>query len=147
MAGRAEQPVILQPALPSPVGDRNDVIGFPSWAGGPPAAASRAIELVRAAAAPRALGPRDVQAAQTTDPLVALPDAIAHVARIAAQLPFVDARVAAEGPARRADGPAAPPADRLAGRVEVRLSPSVCGDSPAANGTHLGLIGENVAGA
>src|SRR4051812_49754093 len=81
-----------------------------------------------------------VQAAQPADPLVALLDLAAHVPRAAADLPFVHAGIAAEGPALRRDRSAAPPADRPALLVSLGLAPLIRRHHPPPSRCHDGSI-------
>ena len=113
MAGPAEQPVVLEPAFAAAVGDRDNVVRFPARPLGAPGPPGGAIASRRFAPGPLAMRLDDVHSADLARALVAFLDLTPHVPRTAANLPFVDARLAAECAARRLYWRLAPPADRL----------------------------------
>src|SRR5258708_11816658 len=141
MAGTAEQPVVVEPALPAAVGNRDDVIRLPARPLGAPALARGTVGHRRLRTRPLAVRLDYIQAAQPTDPLVALLDLASHVPRAAADLPFVYARVAEERAPGGCDQAAAPAADRSAGVVAVGLPPAIGGDGALAAGAHQRPIG------
>ena len=143
MARPAEQPVILQPALAAAVGDRHDVVRFPTRPQPPPGFADGSIARRRLRARPLAVRLDHIETAEPADSLVALLHLLAHIPWAAADLPLVDAGIAAERPPRRLDGPSAPPAHRCPGLVEVRLSPLLRGDDSLAQGAHKGRYRPN----
>jgi hypothetical protein len=138
MAGAAQQPVILEPALSAAVGDGDDVIRLPSRTDGAPRASRRTITRRRLRSRPLAMCLHHVEAADPAGALVALLDLLADVRRTAANLPFVHARVAAERPPRRRDPAATPPANRLACLVAIRLAPLLRCHHMRPEGAHAG---------
>jgi len=125
MARTAQQPVVVQSALAAAVGDGDNVVCFPQRPRGAPSLSPGAIRRRRSGAPPLAVCPDHVESARLADPFVALLHFAAHVPGAAANLPFVHARVAAEGPPGRRDDDAAPAADRLPLLVAVRNTPLV----------------------
>ena len=142
VARLAEQPVVLESALASAVGDGNDVIGLPSWSHRTPRLASGTIGSRWLRPRPFPMRFHDVESAQLTGTLIALFDLLAHVPRAAPDLPFVHAGVTAERPAWRSDGPAAPPADCLALFIFVWDAPLFGRHGPAASCAHRPCIGQ-----
>src|SRR5688572_23487770 len=136
MAGAAEQTVVLEPAFAAAVGDRDDVICFPAGPLGPPLAARGAIGGGGLAPAPFPMRLQHVQSAQPADALVAFLHFAARVPGAGAALPLWHTPVAADRPARRRDGAAAPAADRLAVRAALRYSPLIGRHHPLPHGTH-----------
>ena len=147
MAGPAEQPIVLESALAAAVGDRDDVVRFPARARRAPGLSGRAIGRGRLRARPLAMGLDDVEAAEPADALVAFLHFAAHVPGAAADLPLVDAGVAAEGPPRRRDWSPAPPADRPPGLVPLGFPPLIGRHDPRAPSAHAPLIGGTGRGA
>jgi hypothetical protein len=145
VAGPAEQPVVLQAAFAAAVGDRDDVIRFPPRTSGPPGPPRGAIGHRRFRAAPLTMRLDDVEAAEPAGTLVALLHLPPHVPRTAADLPLVNARLAAEGPPRRLHGRVAPPADRVAGRISLGLAPLIRGYDTLPTSTHRRRIGTSAA--
>ena len=141
MTRTAEQAVVLEPALTAAIGHRDDVVRFPPRTRGAPGLASGAVGAWRFRARPFAVRLDDVEAAQPAGALVALLDLLPHVPRAAADLPFVDARVAAEGPPRTLDRRSAPPADRPSEFIEIRFAPVVSRDRTRTKSAHVGVIG------
>jgi len=140
VAGPAQQPVILQAAFTAAVRDGDDVIGLPPGARGPPRPARRAIAPGWFRAGPFAVRFDDVEAAEAAGALVSLFHLLADVPRAAADLPLVDAGVAAEGPAGLLHRRAAPPADRVPAFIPLGLPPLIGRDDPRAPGAHgLGI--------
>jgi hypothetical protein len=130
----AEQSIVLEATLAAAVGDRDDVVRFPAWAGPAPRAPCGAILGWRLRSRPLPVSLHDIDAAHLTDSLVTLLDLLTDVPRAAADLPLVDARVAAKRASRRTNGPAAPATDRLSGGVALWLAPLVrCDDTRAAS--------------
>lgn len=134
----AQQPVVLEPAFAAAVGDRDDVIGFPSGTCGTPGAPAGAIAGRRLRPRPFAMRLDHVEPADLARAFVAPPDLLADVPRAAANLPLVHARVAAEGSPRRLHETAAPAAHRLAGLVALGLSPLLRRHHPGAPRAHGG---------
>lgn len=123
VAGPAQQPVIVETAFAAALGDRHDVIRFPARSRGAPAASRGPIARRRTLAAPSALGAPHVEPTQSAHARIPRPDLFADIAGIAAQLPFVHARVAAEGAARWANDGAAPAANRVTGGIAIGNAP------------------------
>ena len=132
----AEQPVVVQAALSSPVRHRHDVVGFPSRTSRPPGAPGHAIRSRRLRARPLAVRLDDVESTEAAGSFVAFFDLLTHVRRAAANLPLVHTGVAAERAARRAHELPAPAANRLTGGVALRLAPLFCGDDARPEGAH-----------
>jgi hypothetical protein len=141
VARPAQQTVVFQAALAAAVGNRHDVVGLPPRTRRPPGLPRRTIRRGRLCAGPFAVRLDDIQSAEPARPFVALLDLAAHVRGAAPDLPFVDARVAAERPAWALDGSAAPPADRLAVLVEIRFAPLISGDDARPKSAHASVIG------
>jgi len=142
VTGAAEQAIVLEAAFAAAVGDRQNVIGFPSRPRLAPAAPIRAGGSRRTLAAPHLLGALDVEPAALAEAAVALPDLLTNVAGAASQSPLVDALVSAERAApRRGDDGAAPAANRLARLVPIGLAPAVAVDGAAADGAHAEYFG------
>lgn len=137
VAGAAEQPVVIEAALPAAVGHRDDVIGFPPGLGRPPQLSALAVRSRRFRLPPFLLGCANIEAAQAALPLVALLHFLADVRRTASNPPFVHARVAAEGAPRGLDWPAAPAANRVTGLVSNGLAPLLGRHGPASHGAHI----------
>src|SRR6476620_11957471 len=97
VAGAAQQAVVLQSAFAAAVRDRDDVVRLPARAFRAPGASCRPIAGRRLAPGPLAMRLDDIQSAELTRTLVALLDLTPHVPGTAANLPFMDARLAAEG--------------------------------------------------
>jgi hypothetical protein len=138
MTGPAEQTIIFKTALAAAVRDRHYVVGLPRGTGGSPGLPRGTIRRGRAGCRPRPMRLDDVETAQLAGALVALFDLPTHVPRAAANLPLMDAGVAAERPARRPDGAAAPPAHRFPRLVALRLPPLVRCNGARAAGAHEG---------
>jgi len=136
MTGPAQETVVLEAALPAAVGDRHDVIGFPSRPCGAPGFPRRAVAGGRFRARPLAVGLDDVEAAQLAGALVAFLDLLAHVPRAAANLPLVDASIAAERPPGRFHRGLAPAADWLARVIAFRHAPQIGGHHARATSAH-----------
>lgn len=142
VAGAAQQAIVLEAAFAAALRDRDDVIRLPARPGGAPLLPGSTIRRRRLPASPFAVRLRDVQPAELTDPLVALPDFAAHVPRAAAYLPLVHAGFAAESAPRRQHRVPAPAADWLASLVAVGFAPLVgCDDtgSPRAHAAGIGV--------
>ena len=153
MASPTKQSIVVKSAFAAAVSDRHDMIRFP-------ARACRSPLFPRGAVARRRLGSRplpvrlhDVKTADPTDSLVALLDLLTDIPGTAANLPFVDARVAAERATRWCDGSVAPAANGLSSRISIRFAPLFGGNDAGAAGAHamgyrrigaraLGLRGE-----
>ena len=145
VAGPAQQPVVLQAAFAAAVRNGNDVVGFPTWTRRPPGPARRAIADGRFRAGPFTMRLDDVEAAQPACALVSFLHLPTHVPRAAADLPFVDARVSAEGPPRRLDRRAAPPANRVPRFIPLGLPPLLGSNDALTTGTHAPRIGTSTA--
>jgi hypothetical protein len=141
MACPAEQPVVIEPAFPAAVGNREDVVGFPPGLRGAPGLARAAVGPRRLLQPPRAFGRTHVEPARLANAAVALLDFAANVRRTAADAPFVNARVGAEGPTGLLHQCAAPAADRLAGFVAFGFAPVVGAHGAASDSTHATDIG------
>ena len=141
MAGTAEQPVILEAALPAAVCHRDDVIGFPTRTRGSPRLARRPVRGGRFRTRPLAMRFDDIEAAQSARPLVALLHLLAHIPGTAADLPFVHTGVAAEGPPRTNDSSLTPAANRIPGFVPLRNAPLIGSHNARATSAHAQGIG------
>ena len=141
MARPAEEPVVVESALAATVGDRHDVVRFPSGPPGTPGSPGRAIGCRRLRSGPLAVRLHHVEAAQPADPFVPLLDLAAHVPGAASNLPFLDARIAAEGSPRRDHRTPAPSADRLTVWVALWFPPLIGRHDPYAPGAHGRCIG------
>ena len=134
MAGATEQPIVLEAALSSTIGNRHDVIGFPSGLCRAPGASSRTIRHRRLRPRPLAMRLDHVESANLTDALVAFLDLLTDVPGTASDFPLVHARVAAERAARRSNRSAAPAANRFTRIVAIGLAPLFgCDDTRAAS--------------
>jgi len=78
----------------------------------------------------------DVETANPTDSLVALFDLLTDIPGTAANLPFVDACVAAERATRWCDGSVAPAANGLSGRISIWFAPLFGSHDARAAGAH-----------
>jgi hypothetical protein len=145
VAGPAQQPVVLQAAFAAAVRNRNDVVGFPTRTRRPPGPARRAIADGRFRAGPFTMRLDDVEAAEPARALISLLHLPTHVPRAAADLPFVDAPVSAEGPPRGLDRRVAPPADRKPRFVPLGLPPLLGSNDALTTGTHSSRIGTSTA--
>lgn len=144
MTAPAEQPVVVQPALTAAIGHRDDVVGFPARLGEPPGAARGAIPGRGLGARPFAVSLDDVESAQRAHALVALFQLLTDIPGTTADLPLMDAGVAAERPAWLGHRTAAPPADRRARLIANGLAPFLGGDDAAPCGAHGCTIGVGV---
>ena len=141
MAWTAQQPVIIETAFATAVGDRDDVIRLPERPHSPPALSCRTVRRGRFRPRPFAMGLDHIQTAQSADTFVALLDLTPHVPGAAADLPLVHARLAAERPPRRDHRAPAPSADRLPHFVPIRLTPLIRRHRPRPPDAHSRLIG------
>ena len=91
VAPPAEQSIVLQSAFAAPIGNRDDVIGFPSRTRGAPQAQGGAISHRGLRSGPLPVRLDDIESADLTDALVSLLDLLADVPRTASNLPFVNA--------------------------------------------------------
>jgi hypothetical protein len=132
----AQQAVVLQAALTSAVGDRDNVIRFPPRLRRAPGAAGGAIRGRGLRPRPLAVRLDDVESTEAAGPFVPFLDLLTHVRWAAANLPLVHTGVAAERAARRAHELPAPAANRLTGGVALRLAPLFCGDDARPEGAH-----------
>jgi hypothetical protein len=82
-----------------------------------------------------------IDAAQLADASIALLDLLTHVPGAAANLPFVYARIPAEGPTWPRHRAATPPADGLTGLVAIGDAPLVGGHDALPERAHLQGIG------
>src|SRR5258708_13380859 len=89
MAGAAEQPIVVEPALPAAVGNRDDVIRLPARPLGAPALARGTVGRRRLRTRPLPVRLDDVQAAQPADPLVPRLHLAARVPPSPPNLPFL----------------------------------------------------------
>jgi hypothetical protein len=138
MTGPAEEAIIFKSALTAAVRDRHYVVRLPHGTGGPPGLPRGTIRRGGPACRPRPVRLDDVEATQPAGALVPLFHLFAHVPWAAANLPLMDAGVAAERPARRPDEAAAPPAYRFPRVVAFRLPPLIRCNDARAPGAHEG---------
>lgn len=136
VARAAQEAVVLEAALSTAVCNRRDVIGLPSRPGGSPGTPAGPIGFRGLRAAPFAARFRDVEPAEPADATVALLQLLPDVPRAAANLPLMDAGVAAEGPPGLLDHSAAPAADRFARVVALGLPPLIGRDHTLTAGAH-----------
>lgn len=141
MATAAEQSVVVESALSAAIRDRHDVVGLPARFGGAPCAAGRTVICCGLGPRPVAVRLDDVESADLADPPVTLLQLLADVPRAAADLPLVNARVAAEGATGLRHGATAPAADRLAGGIPRRFAPLLGRDDAAPLRAHACTIG------
>jgi hypothetical protein len=132
----AEQSIVVEPAFAAAVSHRHNVIRFPSWADGSPRFSRGAVACWRLGSRPLPVRLHDVETADLTDSLVAFLDLPTDIPGTAANLPFVDARVAAECATRWCDGSMAPAANGLSGRIAIRFAPLFGSYDARAAGAH-----------
>ena len=138
MTRTAKQPVVVKSAFAAPIGDGDNVIGFPSWTRRAPPTSSAAIGRRRLRSCPLPVRLKHVESADLTNALVSLLDLLTNVPGTASNLPFVNARITAEGPPRRLDDTVAPATDRFAGRVAFGLPPLIRRNDTRAASAHAG---------
>ena len=136
VTGPAEQSIVFQAAFTTAVCHRDDVISFPTWACRAPFFSSGAIGSRRPGSRPLPVRLHDVETANPTDSLVALFDLLTDIPGTAANLPFVDACVAAERATRWCDGSVAPAANGLSGRISIWFAPLFGSHDASAAGAH-----------
>ena len=137
MAAAAEQAVVLKTTLAAAICHRHNVVGFPARPQGAPRLAGGAVRGRRLRSGPLAVRLHDVPSAQPAGALVALLHLLPHVPRTAADLPLMDAAVAAEGPPRPGHWSAAPAADRFSRLVPLRHTPLIRRDRFRSTRTHV----------
>ena len=147
VAGAAEQTIVLEAAFTATIRDRNDMIRLPLRARGAPHAACGAISRGWLRSRPLTMGLHHIEAADLTGSLVALLDLLPDVPRAASDLPFMNARVAAERAPRRMHTAAAPSADGLTGLIPIGFSPLLGRHDTGAAGAHGGKYREEGGGA
>jgi len=136
VARTAQQSIVFKAAFAATIGDRNDVVRFPSRTRGTPRASSGSIGHGRFRSRPLPVRLEHVEPAQLTNALVSFLDLLSNVPRAASNFPFVDARITAEGATRRLDHTAAPATDRFAGGIALGLAPLIGGNDTRAPGAH-----------
>jgi len=143
MTRATQEAVILESAFASAVRHRDDVIRFPPGPCDAPRFPRAAISGRGFRARPLAMRFHDIEAAELARALVPLLDLLPDVPRTAANLPFVNARVAAERAARRLHRSPAPAADRLSSFVALGDSPLIGGHHARTTNAHALRIGRS----
>jgi hypothetical protein len=136
VARTAQQSIVFKSAFAATIGDGDDVVRFPSRTCGTPCASSGTIGHGRFRSRPLSVRLEHVEPAQLTNALVSFLDLLSNVPRAASNLPFVDARITAEGATRRLDDRAAPATDRFARRIALGLAPLIRGNDTRAPSAH-----------
>ena len=136
MTRPTQQPIVLEPAFPSAVSHRNDVVRLPAWPRGAPGLPRRAVGHRGLRSRPRTVSLDHVESADLTNSFIAFLDLLTDVPGTAPDFPLVNAPVAAEGATGRRDEAVTPTTNRFAVGVAFGFPPLLGGDDTRATSAH-----------